>query len=88
MTDGTEKSVQVTTDLLPAPTVDADNEKRGIAMSERTQSPQDRLFAAAREIAREQAERTFRNIVDPYSAKLHMHEARGLVQSIYYCTSK
>jgi hypothetical protein len=83
MSDGTEETVEITTNPLSPPIVDADPIKR-LNGSEPAQSPQDRFFAVAKEIAEEQAQRTFRSTVDPYHAKLHVQEARALVQSIYY----
>ncbi len=84
MSDGTEETVQVTTDPLPPPIVDADSEERGVALPGQIQNPQDRFYDVAKEIARDQAERTFRSTVDPYSAKPDVQEARRLAQSIYY----
>lgn len=83
MSDGTEETVEITTNPLPPPVVDADPIKR-LNGSGSAQSPQDRFFAVAKEIAGEQAQRTFRSIVDPYHAKLRVQDARALAQSIYY----
>lgn len=83
MNDGTEETVEITAHPLPSPIVDADPAKR-VNGSGRAQSPEEKFFAVAKEIAGEQAERTFRSIVDPYNAKLRVQEARALAQSIYY----
>jgi hypothetical protein len=83
MSDGTEEIVQVTTDLLPPPIVDAVTEKRLNGLGQ-VQSPQDKFYAAAKETAREQAKRIFSGTIDPYNTKPDVRDARTLAQIIYY----
>ena len=85
MNDGTEETIQAATGPLPSPIIDSNLVvEKGLNGSGQAQSPQDRFYSVARETAKDQAERTFRSTIDPYSVKLDGQEARRLAQFIYY----
>jgi len=84
MADGTEQSVHLA-DFLPSPTVDADmDEKAGAILGGSLQSPRDRFFYAAKDTAREQAKKTYRSVINPYTTKPSTKEARSVAAAMYY----
>jgi hypothetical protein len=83
MDDGTALGVDITSDPLPSPTVDADTEKLGVPMIEQIPSPLEEFHATAKANALYEAEIAFRDRVDPYNTKPDVNEATRIARSHY-----